>query len=302
MLPSRSGEPGGCYQAAMTNNLRRIAAVAVAATLAVGTLAAPASANTGGTINSGGSYVNVRSGPGTGYGIVGTLAQGTGVSVYCVWPNGTPVSGPYGTTSLWDEIGNNRWVTDAFVDTQTNDAIAMPCAGGNGQAFGPQGNEETDVFAVPGCYFVNSRSGTNFGARSTPTGSWPQFSDGCSNWAYVWTYGNGSTASGYKTVWGYFPGAYATCQISVQVPFNSGGTQYTFDRSAHYQVLTNKKLTILSTQFIDQQAKNGTTVWLGSFQADGTGYLGVQLDDYSGSVAGTRVTAQQVTFICTSSF
>lgn len=282
--------------------LRRIGVIGIVVAAAVGATALPAAANYGGTINSGGSYVNVRNGPGTTYKVVGTLAQGAGVSVYCTYDNGTEVSGPFGTTKLWDEIGNNRWVTDAFVNTGTNAPIAMPCGGGAGQAFGPQGNEETDVYAIPGCYFVNGHSGTNFGAQSTPPADWFQYGGDCTHFSYMWTYGHGSTASSDRTYWGYYPGAYATCQVSVQIPVNSGGGQYTFNRTAHYQVLTNKKATVLSNQTVDQQAKQGTTVWLGSFQADGTGYLAVGLDDSSGSTTGTRVVAQQATFICTSSY
>ena len=90
-------------------------------------LSVPAFASTGGTIHSGGGSVNLRAGPGTNYPITGTIAQGTAVSIDCVgW--GTAVSGPYGTTTLWDEIGNSRWVTDAFVQHrhQQSDRHAMP--------------------------------------------------------------------------------------------------------------------------------------------------------------------------------
>lgn len=283
--------------------LRRTGIIVTAAAVALGLLAAPASANSGGTINSGGGSVNVRSGPGTGYSIVGSLAQGTGVSVYCV-ADGTAVSGPFGTTTLWDEIGGGHWVTDAFVNTGTNAPIAMPCGGGNGQAYGHGGPEPTNVYAIPGCYFVNGGSGTNFGAGSTPPADWYQYGSDCSNFSYMYTFGHGSSPSNDRTRWGYFPGANATCTISVTFPYNGGGG-YSFDHSAHYQVLTNHSSNqVLSNQTYDQQARQGQTVSLGTFHADGTGYLAVTLDDSSGADSGTgiRVVAQLVSFSCTSSF
>jgi LasA protease len=64
----------------------------------------------------GGTYVNKRSGPGTGYGIVGTVNDGTTVSVACS-ANGTSHSGRWGTTSLWNKLTDGTWVTDAFMAT-----------------------------------------------------------------------------------------------------------------------------------------------------------------------------------------
>ncbi|MGW5666941.1 N-acetylmuramoyl-L-alanine amidase [Micromonospora sp. NPDC003776] len=62
------------------------------------------------------SSVNVRSGPGTGYTVVGSLTDGAGVSIYCQ-AVGTTVTGTYGTSSIWNRIGTNRYVSDAFVLT-----------------------------------------------------------------------------------------------------------------------------------------------------------------------------------------
>jgi hypothetical protein len=52
------------------------------------------------------------------------------------------------------------------------------------------------------------------------------------------------------------------------------------------------------------QTRQGQMLALGTFTADGTGYLTVSLDDSSGGQSGTgiRVGAQQVSFTCTSSF
>ncbi|MEV4759541.1 CHAP domain-containing protein [Micromonospora sp. NPDC049559] len=93
--------------------------------------AAPAQAAGTGKINSWGDPVNVRSGPGTGYSVVGSLAHGTTVTIQCT-ARGTNVEGPYGWTDLWDNIGNNRWVADALVDTGTMNPVAGACGGSGG--------------------------------------------------------------------------------------------------------------------------------------------------------------------------
>ncbi|MEU4770756.1 N-acetylmuramoyl-L-alanine amidase [Micromonospora sp. NPDC023644] len=69
-----------------------------------------------GTVNTDGVSLNVRSGPGTGYSVVGSVADGATVSIYCQ-AVGTTVTGPYGTSNIWDRIGTNRYVADAFVLT-----------------------------------------------------------------------------------------------------------------------------------------------------------------------------------------
>ena len=69
-----------------------------------------------GTVTTGGASLNVRSGPGTGYAAVGSVANGAGASIYCQ-ANGTTVTGYYGTSSVWDKIGTDRWVSDTYVYT-----------------------------------------------------------------------------------------------------------------------------------------------------------------------------------------
>jgi uncharacterized protein YraI len=69
-----------------------------------------------GTVGTGGGSLNVRSGPGTGYSIVGSVADGTAVTIYCQ-ATGTTVTGYYGTSSVWDRIGNGQFVSDAYVYT-----------------------------------------------------------------------------------------------------------------------------------------------------------------------------------------
>ncbi|KUN09993.1 hypothetical protein AQI95_03325 [Streptomyces yokosukanensis] len=74
-----------------------------------------------------GVRLNVRNGPGTSFGIVRVLPEGTRVPIFCQTP-GTTVSGPYGTTAIWDNIDNGQYVSDAYVHTGTDGYVASRCA------------------------------------------------------------------------------------------------------------------------------------------------------------------------------
>ncbi|MCX4764069.1 SH3 domain-containing protein [Streptomyces sp. NBC_01275] len=74
-----------------------------------------------------GVRLNVRSGPGTGYSIVRVLPEGSKVAIYCQTP-GTSVAGPYGTSNIWDNIGNGDFVSDAYVHTGSDGYVASHCA------------------------------------------------------------------------------------------------------------------------------------------------------------------------------
>lgn len=67
----------------------------------------------------GGGTVNRRSGPGTGYGVVGSAADGATVSVACS-ANGTSHAGRWGTTALWNRLTDGTWVSDAYLWTGLN--------------------------------------------------------------------------------------------------------------------------------------------------------------------------------------
>ncbi|WP_121748398.1 SH3 domain-containing protein [Streptomyces sp. E2N166] len=73
-----------------------------------------------------GHRLNVRSGPGTGYSIVRTLPEGSWVRIHCQTP-GTRVSGPYGTSNVWDGIGSGQYVSDAYVRTGSDGYVAPRC-------------------------------------------------------------------------------------------------------------------------------------------------------------------------------
>jgi uncharacterized protein YraI len=73
-----------------------------------------------------GVRLNVRSGPGTGYPIVKVLPEGSRVPIHCQTP-GTTVTGPYGTTNIWDNIASGQYVSDAYVNTGSDGYIRPRC-------------------------------------------------------------------------------------------------------------------------------------------------------------------------------
>lgn len=78
-----------------------------------------------GRINTAGAPLTVRSGPGTGYAAIGSIADGTHVTIYCQ-KLGQSITGTYGTTRLWDKIGNG-YVSDAYVYTGSDGRVAPDC-------------------------------------------------------------------------------------------------------------------------------------------------------------------------------
>ncbi|MET8170517.1 SH3 domain-containing protein [Streptomyces sp. NPDC005329] len=74
-----------------------------------------------------GVRLNVRSGPGTSYPVVRVLAEGVKVPIFCQTP-GTSVTGPYGTTNIWDNIADGQFVSDAYVRTGSDGYVAAHCA------------------------------------------------------------------------------------------------------------------------------------------------------------------------------
>ncbi|MGW5619075.1 SH3 domain-containing protein [Streptomyces sp. NPDC003877] len=74
-----------------------------------------------------GVSLNVRSGPGTGYPIVKVLPAGSRVAINCQTP-GTWVTGPYGTTNIWDNIASGQYVSDAYVNTGSDGYIRPRCS------------------------------------------------------------------------------------------------------------------------------------------------------------------------------
>ncbi|MFG3499167.1 peptidase [Streptomyces sp. NPDC047928] len=74
-----------------------------------------------------GYRLNVRSGPGTQYRLIRTLPEGVSVPINCQTP-GQWVTGPYGTSNIWDNIANGEYVSDAYVNTGRDGYVTIRCA------------------------------------------------------------------------------------------------------------------------------------------------------------------------------
>ncbi|UUU31755.1 SH3 domain-containing protein [Streptomyces sp. CA-210063] len=73
-----------------------------------------------------GVRLNVRSGPSTSYRIVRVLSEGASVPIFCQTP-GQTISGPYGTTNIWDNIDDGEYISDAYVHTGSDGYVAPRC-------------------------------------------------------------------------------------------------------------------------------------------------------------------------------
>lgn len=78
-----------------------------------------------GTVNTSGAPLTIRAKPSTSAEAVGSVADGAKVTITCQI-NGSTVSGTYGTSSLWDYIGNG-YVSDAYVATGSDGQVAPTC-------------------------------------------------------------------------------------------------------------------------------------------------------------------------------
>ncbi len=78
-----------------------------------------------GTVNTNGASLQVRKSPNTSSEEVGTVADGSVVTIKCQ-KQGTSVTGTYGTTKLWDFIGTG-YVSDAYVSTGSDGQVAPTC-------------------------------------------------------------------------------------------------------------------------------------------------------------------------------
>ncbi|MFK4544582.1 uncharacterized protein YraI [Streptomyces tendae] len=73
-----------------------------------------------------GYRLNVRSGPGTNYSVVRVLPEGSRVTINCQ-RTGEWVSGPYGTSNIWDNIGSGQYVSDTYILTGSDGYVAPRC-------------------------------------------------------------------------------------------------------------------------------------------------------------------------------
>ncbi|MGH8080554.1 MAG: peptidoglycan DD-metalloendopeptidase family protein [Lysobacter sp.] len=82
-----------------------------------------------GTVKTAGSALNVRSGPGTNYSVVDSVANGATVNIRCQ-KTGESISGTYGTSNIWNNIGaagSNKYIPDAYTHTGSDGRVAPDC-------------------------------------------------------------------------------------------------------------------------------------------------------------------------------
>ncbi|HUS63489.1 MAG TPA: SH3 domain-containing protein [Kofleriaceae bacterium] len=82
-------------------------------------------AGASGRVNTDGTGLNVRSGPGTQYPVTAAIPDGDYVSITCQ-VHGGELTGTFGTTTLWDQVGGG-YVSDAYVSTGSDGQIAPTC-------------------------------------------------------------------------------------------------------------------------------------------------------------------------------
>ncbi|GGO89612.1 hypothetical protein GCM10012280_33240 [Wenjunlia tyrosinilytica] len=68
----------------------------------------------------------VRSGPSTSHRLVRTLPKHSAVNIGCQC-DGEKVSGPYGTSKIWDRIAPGQYIPDAYVHTGSDGYVAPRC-------------------------------------------------------------------------------------------------------------------------------------------------------------------------------
>ncbi|MBE8470953.1 SH3 domain-containing protein [Streptomyces justiciae] len=72
------------------------------------------------------SDVNARSGPGTSYQIIKTYKPGTTLTLVCQTP-GETITGPLGTSNIWDKTADGVYVSDTYVKTGSDGYVTRRC-------------------------------------------------------------------------------------------------------------------------------------------------------------------------------
>jgi len=78
-----------------------------------------------GRVNTAGAALTVRAGASTSTAAVGSVADGAQVTISCQ-KRGESVTGTYGTSTLWDKIGEG-YIADAYVSTGSDGQVAPTC-------------------------------------------------------------------------------------------------------------------------------------------------------------------------------
>ncbi|MBK9030602.1 MAG: peptidoglycan DD-metalloendopeptidase family protein [Myxococcales bacterium] len=83
------------------------------------------SAGVAGRVNTAGAPLTVRAGASTSTAALGSVADGTHVTIRCQ-QRGQSITGTYGTSTLWDNIGSG-YIADAYVATGSDGQVAPTC-------------------------------------------------------------------------------------------------------------------------------------------------------------------------------
>ncbi|WP_370500183.1 CHAP domain-containing protein [Mycolicibacterium sp. jd] len=113
-------------------NTKLIARVGVLVSIVAALLAtAPtASADRTVVVNTGAGNINVRSGPSTAAQLLRTIPNRTRVVITCHVRGEVFRGGPYGRpTDIWNRLADGGYVTDAMLETGSNDPVVAGCGG-----------------------------------------------------------------------------------------------------------------------------------------------------------------------------
>ena len=73
------------------------------------------------------SFVNVRQAATTSSSVLRTIPAGAAVGLNC-YSSGQAVAGPYGSSSIWYSIDGGGYVSDAYLETNSNSAVTPSCS------------------------------------------------------------------------------------------------------------------------------------------------------------------------------
>ncbi|MFI5613077.1 hypothetical protein [Amycolatopsis sp. NPDC051903] len=79
-----------------------------------------------GIVTTAGDPMNVRASGSTSAAVKGLAANYAKVNIEC-YVNGDPVTGTFGTSTIWDRIGPDNFISDAYVKTGSDDPVAPLC-------------------------------------------------------------------------------------------------------------------------------------------------------------------------------
>jgi uncharacterized protein YraI len=80
------------------------------------------------TVNTGALDLNVRSAPSANSQKIGVIPNHARVVITCFARGATFTGGPYGvTTNIWNRLDSGGFVTDAMLDTGSDDPVVPPC-------------------------------------------------------------------------------------------------------------------------------------------------------------------------------